>query len=93
MTNGILVFEDMRVGATLPQIRIPKRRGCWRRSADVSRSSGPLMIEMRIPRPCRPAQDRGVRNSQVAFLDFERGSSNVASGSLSASARATYHAS
>ena len=39
------------------------------------------------------SQGLGVRNLQVTLFDFERGSSNVASGSLSASARATYHAS
>jgi hypothetical protein len=38
-------------------------------------------------------QKPGVRNLQVTPFDFDNGSSNVASGSLSASAMDTYHAS
>lgn len=65
----------------------------WWTSVDATHSFVQIVTRGRSPKLHNLSQGPGVRNSHVSRFDLARGSSNVASGSLSASARATYHAS
>ena|ERR1700733_1076948 len=95
-SKAVVILRNLKIFSRtktkLPSNLARKRCGCWT-SVDATHSFVQIVTRGRSPKLHNLSQGPGVRNSHVTRFDLARGSSNVASGSLSASARATYHAS